>query len=90
MLKNRLQQAIDHRQSLTIQAAGEWFTGIPIDMDVNWLLLVCIKLDPPQTGTWLVQIDSISAVGISQCDWGDRDDVLISNDDDESGEAILV
>jgi hypothetical protein len=92
MLKKTIQTAIEHRQALTLCSYGEWFTGVPIDTDVLWLRLICMRTDSLETGHWIVRLDSISSVGISQCNWKERDDFSeieqIVVDDDEPGEGF--
>jgi hypothetical protein len=94
MLKQTIQTAIEHRQSLTIYCNGEWFTGVPIDVDIHWLRLICLNADTLQTGHWIIQLDSISSIGVAQCNWKERDDFSgieqIIADDDEPGEGVLI
>jgi hypothetical protein len=93
MLKQAIQSAIEHRQSITIYSNGEVFVGTPIDVDVNWLRLICCQTDTLQTGHWIIQLDSISSVGIAQCNWGEREDLpseQINADDDEPGAGVLT
>jgi hypothetical protein len=94
MLKQTIQTAIEHRQALTLCSYGEWFTGVPIDVDVLWLRLICMRTDSLETGHWIVRLDSISSVGISQCNWGNREDLVMDSesgdDEPESGAGVLV
>jgi hypothetical protein len=70
MIEKVLQSAIAHRQELGFFSCGDWFVGIPIDIDLHWVRIVCSSCDEDIiSAAWILQIDSISAIRIAETEW---------------------